>query len=262
MSIEHLGVRPLERDQSLDGELPQHARLYTLRSQDILDNDKDDLHEIGVTFLKQLGDTSFRMRFGAPKPDTRRLIRLVDHFLDGQAHPHAMLLLLHDQHLLGAASIFHHQLRASPSEDVVDTTHVAELSITIADQLQCKDLGKLLMAQARQFAVNTGCTHAYFGFEPTNEASRRMVEAVCGADQLVAGANNPRDKYYRIATFDPSLERLEQTMRRYCDDVSDVNNQPTEEAPKYARFSTAKLGRKVLEALESIEIKLPEGLRL
>ncbi len=262
MNIEHLGAQPLEYDPSTAGELPRHAQLYTLRSEEIVGQEKGDLRDIGLTFLNQLGDKSFRMRFGIPKPYATRLGRLVDHFLEGRTHPHVMLLLLHEQRLLGAASVFRHQLRASAFGEIIDTIHVAELSVTIADELQGQGLGKLLLSQARQFAIDAAFTHVYFSFEPANHASRRMVESVCGVDQLVAGASNPRDKYFRITPHDPELDLIEQTMRVYCDDTSESSLQSTETAQKYPRLSTTKFGRRVLEALESIEIMLPEGLRL
>lgn len=261
MSLDKLGIPPLQYDTSSHIDLAPSAKLYTLESSSVGEEHRPDLHAIGLDFLDELSDRSFRMRFGTTKPNEKKLSRLVDHFLDGRRHPHAMLLLMHEQQLLGAASIFGHTLRALAYGEVTDTSHVAELSVTVTDELQGQGLGKLLLTQARQYAISAGYTHVYFGFESANEASRRMVERVCGAEQLVAGATNPRDKYYRLTMPSLDFSDIEQTMRAYCDGETPLLEDLEDHSYRYPRLAHTKLGRKVLDTLESIDIVLPSGFR-
>ena len=262
MAIEHLGGQPIET--SSDIELPRSAKLYTIRSDQIHVASKPELHDIGMDFLNELvGEDSFRMRFGTPKPNADKLARLVDHFLSDQSYPHTLLLLMLRKHLLGACSIYPHRLRSTPGSDIIDTNHVVEFSATIADELQGQGLGKLLLTRARDHAVANGSTHAYFGFEPANQASRHVVDHVFGSDNLVAGATNPRDKYYRLIV--PPADDyaiLEQAMRSYCDSKQTEPIQILDDANIMTRFSRTNFGRRIIQVLDTIEVSLPENLRL
>lgn len=262
MAIEHLGGQPIET--SLGTELPRSARLYTLRSDQIHVANKPELRDIGVDFLDELvGENSFRMRFGTPKPSAEKLARLVDHFLSDQSYSHTLLLLMHHKNLLGACSIYPHRLRGTPGGDIVDTEHVVEFSATVADELQGQGLGKLLLTRARDYAIANGSTHAYFGFEPGNQASRHVVDRVFGSNNLIAGATNPRDKYYRLINSPTDdYATLEQAMCSYCDGKLIEPIQSLDDANVMTRFSRTNFGRRVIQALNDADISLPESFKL
>lgn len=255
------------------GELSEEEIVANLRCVDTATITPEEAAELegGVrAFLESLSDQSFRMRFGRPKPDDPHgYDNIVQTFLYNSAYPPEVVTLVHEDELIGACSIFRHQLRAKPGGDIVDTEHVVELSLTIADKYQRRGVGTTLLEAASRLAAEPdtiqtedgektipGAAYAYCSFEADNEASRKLIRSVLGSANLVAGATNPRDKYYRLPTdpnqpldFDPA--ELERYMHVMCDDpvpeVMDTNENETLRTSQLRKY-----GRRALRALRHL----------
>lgn len=177
---------------------------------------------------------------------------MVEHFVCDKPAPHSTLVLIHEGRLLGASSVFQYNLRETPGGEVVDNESTVEISVTVADDLHHQGIGSLLLTQAKEYAVASGKTYAYFSFEPGNEISRRAITKVLGSSNIVAGSTNPLDKFFRL-TDTVRYPELELAMRRFCGEIA-----PAEEPVHSRHLSLGKFGHQVVK---TIEILLPHELR-
>lgn len=141
-----------------------------------------------------------------------------------------MVLLTYNNTLIGAASVFDYRLRERHGGDVVDTTHVAELSFTVADGYQGRGLGSELLRRAAQAAADDGKTHIYTSFNPENDASRYIVGTVLGNESIVAGSRNLEDRFWRLPNVSPSdYVDIELAMQRFCGDIEQRQTEQEDE---------------------------------
>lgn len=215
----------------------QTAELLVIDSADVSPEEVEFWREAGLVFLRDLSKDSFQLRFGTQKPDDdEQLQKIVDYFVLRKENHHQMLLILHKDRLIAAASLFDYCLKDAENSDTV-----VEISVTVADGMQGQSLGSILISEAVYAAVMAGKTHAYTSFNQGNEKSRRVVTRILGTANLVAGQSNLCDKFWRLPGVDTKLhEDLEIKMKYFCgDDIApefeSIDNTVTSKARRLSR---------------------------
>ena len=169
----------------------------------------DVLREYGVEFLDGLSTESYYNRFIAGKPTDRRGVEhTVDHFLKFDGRYHTTIAVLHDNAMIAAASAF------EPKDERLRGKHIAELSVTVADEFQRMGLGRQLLQRVVAQLIDDNFSHVMANFAPGNNASRELINDLLGRNNLVAGATNIKERYYRLGVTKISDDAELETMLR------------------------------------------------
>lgn len=158
----------------------------------------DVLEDRVADFLfDDLSDESYNFRFLSGKPTEKSGIP-ARHFVgfdDGRYH--SSIAILHDDKIIGAASIF------EPKVEHLREKRIVEVSITIADRYHRQGLGAQLLQRAVAQAAEDGFCYVLATFHKENDPSRGLVDKVLVPTNLVAGHDDLEERCYRIGPEDP-----------------------------------------------------------
>lgn len=253
MSTEHVGeVKVHATAYETNEQKAVYAEVLIVDSNDITEEEAREWRDAGLEFLSNLSKESFQLRFGSPKPhDIEGLIPLADYFAFSRENHHQMVLLTYEGRLIGAASIFDYRLRERHgANEIADTEHVVELSVTIADDYQGQGLGADLLKIAAQAAADSGKTHVYTSFNPENDRSRKLVQSVLGSANIVAGIHNIQDKFWRLPNVSSrDYTDLERVMQQFCGDIERTEIDADDESSQPLTQRARDLGREAVRRL-------------